>query len=340
MSTNENGGAIKRVIVGQLENIISYYFRQSSNEDNDSEAETNRKKAYDAIEELLSTDKNKTVSGDSDDFHNLAVTFATADDYETALEIVEIGLTIHKTNTDLLADAIKYGCVCGNYSDCDEWLHKLNQITRRRWTWRAYSFSIDYLIDSIDRLDEQISDEHFEIQKKQILDLIKEYQERYYDMEDSWYSEFEMYWKLNERKRAKEILEEISKKDINCPKAWLRYADILMDDGKIEEAEKTLKLLRENDTDSSYAYYLDGRCRLSKLLKKNVFAQGLIDENIQNEVQEAYRSFSLAWKLRSSNSLQEKIRNSVHRLFLESEIRPLAQYELSAYGIKFDDFDN
>lgn len=339
MITGENTNSVsKKVIVGNLETIISQYFRRAINTDASDIAENYRKSAYEIVESLFTNDENVVVSGDADDFHNLAVTFAKEDDYETALEIVKKGLTVHKTNTDLLADAIKYGSNCGVYDECDEWCKQLNRVTKRKWTWRAYSFTIDYLVDCLDRMDE-ISDEQFDAEKLKILALVKEYQDVFYDMEDSWYSEFEVYWKLNERRTAKEILQKISQMEMKCPKAWLRYADILMDDGELDQAEKMLKRLKCDDSDSSYAYYLDGRCRLGKILRNDAFASENIDEKIQNEIHGAYRSFALAWRMNPAPGLKEKIRTAVRRLYLESEIGPLPQYRIEDYGMTFDDFD-
>lgn len=338
MITGENtNSALKRVIVGNLETIIAQYFRAARDAYSSDEAANYRTSAYDVVEELFTNDENVVVSGDADDFHNLAVTFAREDDYETALEIVKKGLAVHKTNTDLLADAIKYGSDCGAYDDCSKWCEQLNRVTKRKWTWRAYSFTIDYLIDCLDRMDE-ISDEQLDEKKNKILALVKEYQDVFYDMEDSWYSEFEVYWKLNERRTAKEILKEISQKEMNCPKVWLRYADILMDDGELDQAEKMLKRLKRDDSDSSYAYYLDGRCRLGKILRNNAFTAENIDEEIKNEIHGAYRSFALAWRMSPSPGLKEKIRTAVRRLYLESEIGPLPQYRIEDYGMTFDDF--
>lgn len=325
----------KRIIVGQIETIISQYFRRT-HDDVYSLDETNnyRKAAYEIVEEMLSDGENKTVTGDADDFHNLAVTFSKEEDYETALEIVKLGLRIHKANTDLLADAIKYGCVCGSYDECDNWCSSLNKITKRKWTWRAYSFLIDYFIDKLDRMNE-ISDEQFENDKTKILELVKEYQDKFYDIEDSWYSEFEVHWKLNERKKARDVLEELSQKKMSCPKIWLRYADILMDDGNLDQAEILLKRLKKEDYDSSYAYYLDGRCRLGKFLRDG-FASTSVNEE---EIHETYRIFALAWRLNTNPSIKDRIRSSVRRLYFESEICPLPQYCIEDYGISFNDFD-
>lgn len=330
--------SLNRIIVSQADVLIEQFFRMAIDNNSPEVAKKYRKSAYDIIDELLEENANTIVSGDADDFHNLSVRFSRQDDYETALEIVKKGLTVHKSNTDLLADAIKYGSACGDFEDCDMYYQRLNKISKRRWTWRAYSFIIDYLVDSLDRYEE-ISDEIFDEKKEQILCLVEEYQKNFYDMEDSWYSEFDVYWKLNERKKAKEILEEISKKEINCPKSWLRYSDILMDDGDLEKAENLLKRLKKNDFDSSYFYYLYGKCRFEKLLKQPDLLKDREDETIQTAIQETYRSFAMAWRLDANPGLKEKIRSTIKRLFLESEIKPFSQYCVSEYGISFSEFD-
>lgn len=340
--TKENEGALttstKRVIVSQANAIIEKFFSQAMDTNNSEVAKRCRESAYDIVDELLEENENTVVSGDADDFHNLSVRFSRQDDNETALEIVKKGLTIHKANTDLLADAIRYGNSCGDFENCDAYYQRLNKISKRRWTWRAYSFIIDYLIDSLDRYEE-ISDEVFDEKKEQILNLVNKYKGQFGDMEDSWYSEFDVYWNLNERDKAKTILEEISKKDMKCPKSWLRYADILMDDGNLDKAESLLKRLKQDDFDSSYSYYLDGRYRFGKLLGQPDCLRNKEDEEIQTAIQEAYRSFAMAWRLNANPGLKEKIRSTVKRLFFESETKPLKQYRVSDYGISFDEFD-
>ncbi len=270
---------------------------------------------YEIINNLL--DEDNSISGSADDFHNISVSLVSkVDDYETSLEIIQKGLEIHPSNTDLIADAIRYGSNCGKYKECDKWCEKLLKITKRRWTWRAFSFLIDYLLESLDRYEE-ISDEEYDSKFQEILTYVKEYQQKYSDYEDSWYSEFEVYWNTNERFRAKEILKKISESDMYCPKIWLRYADMLIDEGKFFEAEPLLEKLRNDgniaeNRSAPYIYYLHGKCKFQKIVMKKEYDDDTIED--------AYKTFNLALKAANPDSeLYNKIQEAKRRLDAEIE---------------------
>lgn len=275
---------------------------------------------YEIINDLL--DESNIISGSADDFHNLSVSIVNkADDYETAYELIQKGLAIHITNTDLIADAIRYGNICGKYNDCDTWYTRLLKITRRRWTWRAYSFLIDYLIEKLDRYKD-ITDDEYDVKFQEICGYVKEYQEKYPDKEDSWYSEFEIYWNTNERKKAKDILYNITQSNVYCPKTWLRYADILIDDGKLLEAEHILDKLRtdgniaENQS-APYIYYLHGKCKYEKYLKLR--AAGEQDNQM---AQDAYDTFARVLNTVDNNSnLYNKAQNAMNQVKMEANLK-------------------
>ncbi len=294
--------------VGQAEKIISTILLEQN-------SSNSVKNVYEIIDNLLE-DSNK-IYGEVDDFHNLSVSIANLnDDYETAFEIIQRGLSIHPTNTDLIADIIRYGYNCGKYQDCAIWFENLNRITKRKWTWRAYSFTIDYLTNILDQFLE-ITDAEYESRFNQILDFVEQYKNAFPDKEDSYYSEFEVYWNTNNREKAVSVLKEKSNDEQYCPKIWLRYADILIDRGQLTEAENLVTKLIEDtqlseNGNSSYIYYLDGKCKVSKLLKSKDY--------IYDDVQKAYKSFSIALQSNPHANLQLKIKKSVHRLQIESEI--------------------
>lgn len=188
--------------VGKAESIIMAMLN-----DNQFSKEAQEEKLYALIEDLLKSSGN--LNGTADDFHNLGISILKiADDYETALEIVEQGLAIHNSNTDLLSDGIRYGFNCGEYEKCKGWYEILQRIPMKLWTWRAFSFSIDYLIDNLNGLsinpdysvDEQIAD---------IILLSKMYQKYFPMNDDSWYSEYEIYRTTNQYDKGIKLLEEV-----------------------------------------------------------------------------------------------------------------------------------
>ena len=95
--------------------------------------------------------KEDRIRGEANDYHNLAVTFTrTYDDYVSGFEIVEKGLTYFPNNVDLLADAVYYGSNAGRFVECENYLSSLEKIPTALWNWRAFSFSIDYLLQKTD----------------------------------------------------------------------------------------------------------------------------------------------------------------------------------------------
>lgn len=91
---------------------------------------------------------DESLSGDADDFHNLAVTFTRLDDYSTGFEIVCRGLRLYPYNIDLLADAVYYGSGCGRYDESEKYIEVLLSRPYYDWNWRAFSFVSDYYMNS------------------------------------------------------------------------------------------------------------------------------------------------------------------------------------------------
>ena len=278
---------------------------------------------YDIIDSLLSDDA-KSINGSADDFHNFSVTIIrVSSDYETAMEIIQAGLRIHFTNTDLLADAIRYGYNCGMYEDCKKCYQKLQQIPRKLWTWRAFSFSIDYLLDNLGTITD-LSEKGVESRIEGILALSKEYQDYFPDNEDSIYSEFEIYRTTNQMDKGLEILKAANEKSKPCPKCWFRYADMLVERNKIAEAGLLIKKLKgmafeDIPVDFSYVSYLDGVCKMSDL-----FAA---DEYTEDEVKKIYTLFRKALKYSSINqNIKRKISQQIERLEIESDIECPFEY--------------
>ena len=91
----------------------------------------------------------RPLVGDADDYHNFSVAVLKEfDDYRVALDIVEMGLEAYPKNADLLGDAIKYAVNCGQRDRATKYYDELIWIDKSVWTWRSFSFSIDYLLNS------------------------------------------------------------------------------------------------------------------------------------------------------------------------------------------------
>lgn len=256
---------------------------------------------YRCVDSILD-EENTEIAGSADAFHNFSIScIKISTDYLTAFEIVELGLKLHPSNADLLSDAIKYGYKCGKREDCEEYIRILNSIDKTVWTWRAFSFSIDYILEYY-ASDAGIS--NMKDGENELLTLVKQYQERYPSIEDSYFSEFEIYNRLGKKEEALAVLKKAMSIVAICPKCWLRYADEMVDSGKFSEAvQPIIKLCKASSASDSvniaYVYYLKGICQMELLNgatdanTEDIFADIQYDAK---KVEQTYMSFYVSLK--------------------------------------------
>lgn len=276
----------------------------------------------DAAEEILDKimksllETNKTIEGLVDDFHNFSVSILRQyNNYRVALKIVELGLNIYEQNTDLLADAIRYGSNCGEMKKCEEWISTLKGIDKAKWTWRAFSFSIEFL------LSQYLS--HSGISIETIVNLAKEYQKYFPNDEDGWRREQEIYSKTNQYEKSILILEDAINRFKFCPRCWLRYADLMMDEGEYEKAAPIIKKLRRNplsmdSVNISYVYYLDGLCKMTELKHSSDFENNIFNEDVILEIYRLFYNAISQSDIRSS--IRKKIKDLSKALEIETAI--------------------
>ncbi len=235
--------------------------------------------------------------GTSMDFHNVGVECARRNAEDLACDYLECGLNKYPTSVDLLADYIKYGTVCDRLDKCKEYYGVLVGISKNNWNWRAFRFSIDYLMTELER-----GSSGDEI-KQSAITLSSEFRQYLPYDENGYLSQAEIHNKFNERELEIDILEEAIAKIVKAPKSLLRLADIYYSEGRLEEA---LDLLHRCERDSlepqmgvsqGYLYYLDGLCQSNILMKE------LDKENQENwevfrdRVMEIYDNMKIARKI-------------------------------------------
>lgn len=311
MTAQEKNPFVGITDVGQAEHMLNKFRMEHPDEQ-----ESLLQMLSDMLEALLTSEED--LSGDADDFHNFAVTISkVANDNKNAYAIIKEGLKIHDVNTDLLADALLYGANSGAKEECSNWYHILQSIDKSRWTWRAFSFTITYLLDLY------ASKEKNACPIDDILNLAMQYQQYRPDAEDAWISLYRIYDETNQRKKAVEVLEDAIKTFRFCPKCWLRYADTMIDYGEYEKAEPIIKkMLRNPNTseyiNSSYMHFLDGQCKMAKLMETEAYYEGNIDEQA---VWSIYRSFQLARKAKGlRENINQRIDEYIDRLMIDTGI--------------------
>lgn len=256
----------------------------------------------------------RPLVGDEDDFHNFSVAVLKEfDDYRVALDIVEMGLEVYPKNADLLGDAIKYAVNCGQRDKATKYYDELIWIDKSVWTWRSFSFSIDYLLNchlagNKKALDEAIA-------------LVAEYKEYYPLREDPWKCEEDIYTKTNQIERSIQVLKAAISTLVLCPKCWLRYADLMMDQGNYSEAAVYLKKLSTNpisaeSVNMAYVFYLDGLCRMTLWQQTDAYQD---EEYDTKTIKAIYRRFRKALNHSDCrNNLKEKIMNLARSIYQET----------------------
>ena len=296
--------------IGQAEAILTRYRKEFPSD-------------YVGAEQLLSRliealEDSDEIIGEADDFHNFSVHISKlANDNQEALMIVKHGLFVHPYNTDLLADAIKYGYSCGKKAECQKWFDTLESIDYRKWTWRSFSFVLEYL------LEEWKSTSDYTHSISGILGLVKKYQELLPDEEDAWYSEFEIYYGTNQRDKGIAVLEKAINKFKYCPRCWLRYADIMLDQGEYAKAKPVIAKMRRNPKtrekiNAAYMFLLDAQCKLYEFQSTEDYENGVYNEKVILQIYRTFRKALLSSDL--TESIKKQISEYINEIYGETGI--------------------
>ncbi len=255
--------------------------------------------------------KQELFEGDEDDFHNLSVTYAREEDYANACDILEKGLEYYPYSIDLLSDYLSYGTHCNRFKRCEEIYKKLIEV-RKRWNWRAYQFSIDYLIKRLS-IDPTLNIED-------IKELVEEFIEKMPDIEESYITKAD-YIKTFEDNKEKNnflaVLEYAVSKDCmiqRTPKCDLKLADYYYNLGNdLEKANELIERCKRNSIESQlsvnrrYVYLLSALCKMClyyDCVKKNA---NIIEEGSEEEkkILNIYNDYHVA----VSGRIDSQVRN-------------------------------
>ena len=263
---------------------------------------------YEMSVKLLDLVLNSHINGDADDFHNYSLTFVEIEYYDYALKILEAGLKRYNSNADLLADYLKYA----PSSSIDDWAEKccliydkLMAVPKRAWTWRAYHFSIEYLLQLLDNVE---NDER-KI-KVDSLSLVKEYKSAFPNDERPYLAEASVRIKFKEEPMALKIWQRaVDNEELRCPRCAISIAERAF---VKKDYEKALSYLLRAEKDSvelrgsfdfAYIYY----CRLLSQISKYIVQMQQTDCNSPktNEqaalVEDIYSNYRLLKKLWKNN---------------------------------------
>ena len=204
---------------------------------------------------------------DSDDYHNKAVDRARRGRNREATEICMEGLRKFPLNVDLLADTIKYSSEAGDMQTASEHYSVLKaSVPFRRWNWRAFTFSFDYLLK-----EDPIANEG------ECRTIIEHYKEFLPYEEKASMAESELEAALGNSERSMNVLKEAIRTHANASQCALRLADMQMDRGLFEDVLTTTNygIAASAETQPSinipYLYYIRALAK-DHLLHKKEFA--------------------------------------------------------------------
>ena len=186
--TEEENGKTRMISVGEAEKIA----RNIIDEDNIDEL-------YQLAFKLLN---QKKVYGSENDYHNFSLNYSKKDSYDIACRILQKGLEQFPRSVDLLSDFLQTGVNCNRIEECRMCYNTLLSIPKIRWSWRGFSFSIDYMLYLCCSLNEV---ELMEM-KKSMISLADEYQSLFPADEDPYICKADIFSFFNDKNAVKSIL--------------------------------------------------------------------------------------------------------------------------------------
>lgn len=202
----------------------------------------------------MDNDGGPVIIGTSDQFHNLSSEFARKELYKYAKQVAEIGLSRYRYNADLLADLVRFGANSQDWEDCKKAFAILRSLDFKSWTWRCFTFCIDYLMDYM----EVEGPDEIAALSKEVEKLIKEYKKM--KDERAWVSEAKLRLKQGRRRDAIKALKNGVETVAISPQCCLKLADLLLEDGEYAGVVKYsaigIRATAQDQPSASSAYLL------------------------------------------------------------------------------------
>lgn len=203
--------------------------------------------------------------------HNVSIELAKNNYYQFACMLLEKALKSEKcfANMELLADYLKYSIYSGEseIKTSEKYYERLQSIDKKLWNWRAFDFSIDYLLACSDTTGSK------EDYLKHALELARIYRKQMRDTphEDKALNALsEVYLKTGDIKKFERTLEEGSRLK-KAPLCTLKWGDYLFKKGEYTEAKNNIiKCCKdiigiENIINIGYPYVLSALTRIMEL---------------------------------------------------------------------------
>lgn len=293
--------------------IVAQIFSMYPDDSERADAESLAQELSEFIRNLLSQSE---ISGDADDWHNIAVDIAKKDYYDLCCDLLEEGLRRFPGNTDLLGDYLQYGTSCGRIEQCKQYYKQLSKLPKVKYTWRSFHFSVSwltYLWESSETQKEM--DKLYE----QMQTLVSSYRDYFPHKEDSYVCAADMYNLVKQRGMVQEVLLDAVGQKFPSPKCALRLADIYFEQGDYEKSlemvQKSLKDANrvQQSVNEEYLYYLSGLARIS--IRNN--SEGQTEAG---SVEKIYRDFEDCLRLGSRREFRDSIQEKIAVLKRQTQV--------------------
>lgn len=250
----------------------------------------------------------KSFSGSADDFHNFAVELARRDEFTLACDILDAGMKpgYFGKNCDLLADYLQYGINCGRIKEAKRAFRVMLGISRKKWTWRSFSFGISFLqhLDQHDEIDKTIKGALASIdcsnidfpeltnEQKCMFALVDEFKRFHPEKEEPYQIESQLFSYFKDNDKALAALKKAEDTIPNCPKCSLKRADMLFERGAYSEACKSIQraldgsIQTQSTINEGYLHYLYALCNVANTRKNNL----QLTEDIVNAIYSHFES--------------------------------------------------
>ena len=326
----ENGAALSMTAgslpISTANRIVHNKLEEISDEDI-YQAQSALEEATQLIRQILGQEIHP---GTANDWHNFAVEVARSDLYDLTCDILEKSLELFPKNTDLLADYLQYGIACGRIEKCKSVYKSLAKIPKVRYTWRAYSFSVNWLQYLWERSD---SEKELERLQKEMQDLAAAFRKNMPDDEESYRCDADIYKLIHNKKEEERVLRQALDELKIAPKCALRLADMLFERGEYEDAMVQIQrgINDANQTQESinegYMYCLLGLSRMAVVVRSG----GTFDEASANAI---YADFDMALKIDKNSNYRKTMRNKTTAIMSKSGVPVDDKYEELAYLVQ------
>jgi tetratricopeptide (TPR) repeat protein len=237
----------------------------------------------------------KKFNGGADAFHNLAVSLARNGLYDKACDLIEIGLRYTSESVDLLADYLVYGIKCDKLENAKMHFDKLGTIPKSKWNWRAFDFSIDYLLAI--SMNEENAEQKAQIEKN--LDLLcAGFQEHHPDDENAYFAEYTINESRGQINSSIERLEKIinTRDNLKAPRCAMKLAEHYFERANYETAmkyidkSKSFVVAFQPAIEVGSLYMLSALCGMAALYKEGIN----LDHDISQRVHQIYKDCEAA----------------------------------------------